>query len=511
MSSAHEGNKRGIYFTDVFNVDSAAMADYGAFNVSPWLDMPLFIDPFLLFASDKAEYQKLHEQIIGYLKYLRDQSVESPHLTDGNLQHLYCFKEVHQNCLGFSISGTRGIGLGPHFGRTLHASLNGIFGDFGDEAVTQESHFEKLSLIQPGVGRDKISDLTTNLIKGFLLDYTETFAKRYIDKSKLGVFDVAKAIFDRDLGVWKSKKYTLPRLGKEYILLTPEDILTKDDTWINKEDLQKDFIHIRDAIPNVELRERISVYFESKLPKRAEKNSRGQLEVRAPTAREKSSAMQKTIQEFPEFIDYYIKYKEDHRREALRRSADDVASVKSQLVNSIQNLVALLEMGDFYKHQATSLDEARKKINWFKHVIEDQDGYKEFYHKGIPIKLESNFQAMFKFVWEGSSFACDAEVNNGRGPVDFKVSKGRSDQTLIEFKLASNSQLKDNLENQVAVYKKANNTTQSYIVLIYFSEAEMNKVKSIIVDLDEAEKAGIILVDARNDNKPSASKVKSPR
>ena len=36
-----------------------------------------------------------------------------------------------------------------------------------------------------------------------------------------------------------------------------------------------------------------------------------------------------------------------------------------------------------------------------------------------------------------SPYSVDAEVNNGRGPVDFRVSLGAADQTLVEFKLAT--------------------------------------------------------------------------
>ena len=115
---------------------------------------------------------------------------------------------------------------------------------------------------------------------------------------------------------------------------------------------------------------------------------------------------------------------------------------------------------------------------------------------------------MFKLAWEGSSYSCDAEVNNGRGPVDFKVSKGEADQTLIEFKLANNASLRSNLENQVEIYKKANNATQAFKVIIYFTEGELSRIKSILPDLDEAQRAGIILIDARSDNKISASKAK---
>jgi len=40
---------------------------HGAFDISMVSDLPLFIDPFLLFGSDKAEYQALHGEILKYL------------------------------------------------------------------------------------------------------------------------------------------------------------------------------------------------------------------------------------------------------------------------------------------------------------------------------------------------------------------------------------------------------------------------------------------------------------
>lgn len=41
----------------------------------------------------------------------------------------------------------------------LHKGLQTIFKDFGKETITKSSHLEKLCLISPLVGRDKISDL----------------------------------------------------------------------------------------------------------------------------------------------------------------------------------------------------------------------------------------------------------------------------------------------------------------------------------------------------------------
>jgi hypothetical protein len=62
------------YFTDYFGVSEELVEEYGAFNISLITDLPLFIDPFLLFNSDKSEYQTLHDDIIRYLRFLKTKS-----------------------------------------------------------------------------------------------------------------------------------------------------------------------------------------------------------------------------------------------------------------------------------------------------------------------------------------------------------------------------------------------------------------------------------------------------
>jgi len=47
-----------VYFTDFFRIEKKVLDDYGAFNISLINDLPLFIDPFLLFGSKKDDYQK---------------------------------------------------------------------------------------------------------------------------------------------------------------------------------------------------------------------------------------------------------------------------------------------------------------------------------------------------------------------------------------------------------------------------------------------------------------------
>ena len=65
-----------IHFSDFFEVSQETLDDYGAFNISLINDLPLFVDPFLLFNSKDSTYRKLHDTIISYVRFLRDISIE---------------------------------------------------------------------------------------------------------------------------------------------------------------------------------------------------------------------------------------------------------------------------------------------------------------------------------------------------------------------------------------------------------------------------------------------------
>ena len=242
-----------VYFSDWFSVAPKLLKEYGAFNVSLINDLPLFIDPFLLFTSEKHEHRSLHDQMINYLRFLRDQSVQGA-VDEGLLRSWYTFPEVKQLWLGFSIKGNSGSGLGIDFARALHTNLNLIFKNFGDEQITHGSHLEKVCLVRDGVGRDNISDFTANLIKEYLLDYTQTFCRQHIAPELRRVVAVENVRFDFVARVWCSKKYELPFARRDYVILTPRDILTKDENWINRHDLFDRFEEIVNAVPDQQLR-----------------------------------------------------------------------------------------------------------------------------------------------------------------------------------------------------------------------------------------------------------------
>lgn len=249
-----------IYFSDFFGVATEVLEEYGAFNILLINDLPLFIDPFLLFDSEDDHFNKLHEDIIRYVKFLRDVS-DDPAINRGLLDHWFRFPEISQNWLGFSKTGNKGSGLGGDFAAVLQRNLHNIFTNFGAETITRGSHLEKLCLLGDGVGRDHLSDFTTNLIKGHLLDYTQRFAREHIDPQLHQRFAVSKVRFDFTTRRWHGDQYDLPAFAGDFVILTPKSILTKDEAWINRSDLLNRFDEIYTAMPDEQLRGQVNAYF----------------------------------------------------------------------------------------------------------------------------------------------------------------------------------------------------------------------------------------------------------
>ncbi|EIN6343111.1 hypothetical protein [Vibrio parahaemolyticus] len=176
-------------------------------------------------------------------------------------------------------------------------------------------------------------------------------------------------------------------------------------------------------------------------------------------------------------------------------------------IERVKSLAEKLKETEFYENNPDTFDETLQRINFMKQVIENNDGYKIFYIKGQPVKRESDLQLLFRLTWFASISDVNAEVNNGRGPVDYKISRGNRDKTLVEFKLASNSKLKQNLKNQVQVYEAANQTKKSIKVILYFNDTELAKLIKVFKELELTEGDTLVTIDARP-NKDSASNVK---
>ncbi|MDR1458777.1 MAG: hypothetical protein LBI60_00965 [Bacteroidales bacterium] len=489
-------------------MDADIVEAYGSIDISLVCDIPLFVDPMLIFNSDKSEYKALHEEIIRYFNFLHTKAQQG--LSSKEIDAWFNFSEVSNNWLGYSLKGNKGLALGKAYSDFLYRNINFAINTHG---VSKGQHIEKVMLLYEGSGKDKISDLTVNLIKRFLCEYTENFAKEYIAPNLCRLLPVEKAYFNYETESFVSKEYLLPcvydeKRRIEYILLTPYDILREDEPAVNRENFYNSHERIRASIENDTLRAYVNNYIAQAVRRYEENQKRSRRSVRENSIQKiEKDAFKEIVKEFPQLYDYYIKLREADTEEIRLQCRQELSKQSERLLLSSKKLISLFEKSDYIIEEALSArEEAKRRLVFFKHIIEDCEGYKNFYVNGEQIAKEKDLQRLFSFVWYGTNYKIDAETNNGRGQADFIVSMGQRNQNIIEFKLASNSAL-SHVFTQVRIYEAANCTDGSLIAIFYFSERECQLARQVVIDggcLDMIDKS-IYLIDCRADNKPSAS------
>ena len=122
-----------LIFSEYFDIEEKELDDHGALNICLTSDLPLFIDPFLLFASDKPEYKEQHDKIVSHLILLKEIAVEEG---GGANTNLFKFPEIKQNWLGLCKYGNNGKGLGAKFAKDIIAAFNGFYSNFGEETIS---------------------------------------------------------------------------------------------------------------------------------------------------------------------------------------------------------------------------------------------------------------------------------------------------------------------------------------------------------------------------------------
>jgi hypothetical protein len=150
--------------TDYYGVLlTQAQADFAI----PFLDedIPLYLDPFLLWRSPSQQDNALHTAMLNSFNYLGHLEKLSKH--PEAVKILTTLSECDE--VGFGHSHTReGRRIGEH---TAEEILD-LFRTIPDYDRRGFHHFEEIQFFVDHISRDRISDIACNLIKSFLLDYT---------------------------------------------------------------------------------------------------------------------------------------------------------------------------------------------------------------------------------------------------------------------------------------------------------------------------------------------------
>ena len=154
---------------------------------------------------------------------------------------------------------------------------------------------------------------------------------------------------------------------------------------------------------------------------------------------------------------------------------------------------------------------------YYKEFVELRSGYKLLWNetKTAP-RSEEDVQLLFKGILDehcrANNIDFTREVNQGMGPVDFRFSSGYQKRVLLEAKLAKNSKFWNGLKQQLPQYMKIDSCKLGIFLVVVFSDKDIKRVNDIQDIAKETEKAHgvqikVIVVDARVDNKESASKL----
>ncbi len=154
---------------------------------------------------------------------------------------------------------------------------------------------------------------------------------------------------------------------------------------------------------------------------------------------------------------------------------------------------------------------------YYKDFVEIRAGYKLLWNeKKTAPRSEEDVQILFKGILDehcrANNIDFTREVNQGMGPVDFRFSTGYSKRVLLEAKLAKNTKFWNGLKKQLPKYMKIDSCKLGIFLVIAFTDNDIkciNDIQTIARETEEKYKIEIktIVVDARVDNKESASKL----
>jgi hypothetical protein len=195
-------------------------------------DLPLAVDPFLLWKSPSQQDNALHLTVINAFNHLG--SLVKAGKEDEATRLLIAASECDE--VGLGLSHKR---KGKRIGRgTAHEVLS-LFQDIPTYRDSGFLHVEEIQLFVDQIGRDRICDITCNFVKSFLIDFTIDQCKTHgipIEESEIN------AVYNDRTNRFVAERVPLPvdPEGKQPIVFVPKRWLRRAP-WLNFDDYYSDY------------------------------------------------------------------------------------------------------------------------------------------------------------------------------------------------------------------------------------------------------------------------------
>lgn len=445
-----------ITYSMALGIESSALDRVGVIDVSLNCDTNLFIDPLLFEEAASTDfracattsYVSRFEQIIELLCASRQEGDVAWRAARRKLS----FHEVPYTHLGYS-SGTGGSG----FGTLLTDKLISTAREVVELGVRNPDLFIALALFEDGVGADRISDMSTNIILPCLAALTSEAC------SRLGIelrdFTVQGAIYALPPN---------PLKQDEPVIFVPKDIvrdLPVAADWDAVASAARETQELRDSV-----NESIGEIWRAKT-----KKDKGAMRDRALSSK---ASFETLIDLLRRAADEPYDLENDHRGEIypadLRRSIAATAPLDLRV----------------YASQGLTVDQVDQVVRLivlkFQSLVEDNGLWKELWNEDFSrARLEKAMQRLFFAVasayCEANSLDLSPEANAGVGPVDFKVSAGAKAKVVVELKRSLNPKLVDGYTKQLEAYKIAEGTDRGHYVIVDVGGLSSVKTSSLFL------------------------------
>lgn len=424
-----------ITFSEKYNISNDVIERNAVFDVIMDVDTQVFIDPALLelctekeFINAKSKAEKYFAGIITLLKH-------SKNTTDmywKRANTLLTFKEIRGTCFGYSKKNTSGNAIGS----TLRKSILVTIKELISEGENDPTLFELLGVFQEKIGCDRISDLLTFILYENILEYTN----RVVTDCNLNSVNIKykKCVYRTCINPY----------NRSPLLLLPKIILSPLPIADSFDDI--DLI----CFENQRVRDAINAYIDL--------GGRKTLSKAEILSLMKSNAefRQTLLTSYKAIIKKPYDFQVDPAGEYIwcstaKKYANDyplnLSKVSLETVADVSNVVGRI-------------------CSQYKTLIEDNGLSNLLYDSTGKSKHESAAQLLFYGIADSycaaNNIDLSPESNAGRGPVDFKLSRGSTDKVIVEVKLTSNPQLKHGIEKQVPIYMAQEKTKKAIYLII---------------------------------------------
>lgn len=442
------------------------MQSLGVFDAILNKDNSFFINIVRLKESTTPEFIQAYQHINRFFSDIATllDCADSPSMTDvmyRSARDRFCFHEVNGINLGFSKS-KYGSGWGDSLSDRFLADAYQIV----KKGSKQPEIFHLVCLFEEDVGPDRLSDMIATIIEPEIVNYT----LRVMKLLNITPETRPNLIFYKK-GLIKNPNKNAP------ILLLPADILHELPIAQGWDDID------RVATENKLIRHEISTAVSTEW-------------LRWASARRKKYLREHIFMD-PDICRKII--------EGYQKLQLEVYNLRKNLDYYAELLLKEMKKSVSFKRDripATSLDATKDVIDIVKGWIEN--------NRGWSIVQNTNTRDMEKVVqrlihlgaiyyMEINNFDLSCEPNEGRGPVDVKISRG-NDKTLAEIKLSTNPQYLHGFKDQIKEYAKAERTRN--LIYVYVDLGNPGRRNSIMKLQREMKFQGkpcpdLIIIDAR--------------